>query len=236
MKHKATKAIIMAAGKGNRLLPVTRTTPKPLISVNGKIMIESLLEALISNGIAEIYIVTGYLSGQFSYLPQKYCTVNITLLFNPYYSTSNNISSLYIARDYLGNCIIADSDFIINNPKILDPGFEDSGYCSVWVDETKEWLQTTDSNGYVLSCNRNGGKNGWQLFSISFWTTKDGEKLAKHLHQTFKQQAITHIYWDDIPMFLHKHEYCLKIRPISCNDLQEIDTLADMQKAERKNI
>jgi len=227
-RYKATKAIIMAAGRGSRLSPITDTIPKPLIEVNGRRMIETLLDALIQNGVSDIYIVTGYLKEQFDYLPQKYSYVNITLLFNPYYLSCNNISSLYIARAYLGNCIIADGDLIIYNPHILEPYFDASGYCSIWAEETNEWLQTTDGEGYVVSCSRSGGKKGWQLFSISFWSENDGQKLCRHIEEIFVERAITDIFWDDVPMFYFKDEYRLKIRQIQHNDLVEIDNLSEL--------
>ena len=51
----------MAAGYGNRMLPITHTIPKPLIKVNGISMIETIIQALLKNEIEEIYIVVGYL-------------------------------------------------------------------------------------------------------------------------------------------------------------------------------
>ena len=226
--HTATKAIIMAAGSGRRLSPVTDTIPKPLINVNGKVLIESLLEALVQNGIKDIYIVVGYLKEQFAYLPEKYNSVSITLLENPYYSTCNNISSLYVARSFLGNCIITDGDLLIHNPNILETNFEASGYCSTWADETTEWLKTIDDAGYVQSCGRNGGENGWQLYSVSFWTQEDGQRLCNHLEDIFERRKLKNLFWDDIPMFYFKDEYRLKIRQINPNDLTEIDNLQEL--------
>ncbi len=55
--NKVTRAIIMAAGKGTRMHPITETLPKPLICVHGKRMIDTIIEALQENGIYEIYVV-----------------------------------------------------------------------------------------------------------------------------------------------------------------------------------
>lgn len=97
--YKVERAIIMAAGKGTRMRPITLHTPKPLVKVNGKRMIDSVIEALHKNGISEIYIVVGYLKDQFEILPKEY--ENVKLIENPFYDTCNNISSLYVARDYI---------------------------------------------------------------------------------------------------------------------------------------
>ena len=63
--HTVKRAIIMAAGIGKRMQPVSLDTPKPLIKVNGKRMIDSVVDALHDNGIYEIYVVVGYLKEQF---------------------------------------------------------------------------------------------------------------------------------------------------------------------------
>ena len=88
---KAERAIIMAAGFGNRMKPVTLTTPKPLVTVNGVRMIDTVIQGLHHNGIREIYVVVGYLKEQFAGLEREY--PGLRLIENPYYSTCNNISS-----------------------------------------------------------------------------------------------------------------------------------------------
>ena len=94
--HTVKRAIIMAAGFGSRMQPVTLTTPKPLVKVNGMRMIDTVIQGLHHNGIQEIYIVAGYLKEQFYALEIQYPSEKI--IENPYYDICNNISSLYVAR------------------------------------------------------------------------------------------------------------------------------------------
>jgi len=223
---KVERAIIMAAGKGTRMRPVTLHTPKPLVKVNGKRMIDSVIEALHKNGISEIYIVVGYLKDQFEILPKEY--ENVKLIENPFYDTCNNISSLYVARDYIENAIILDGDQIIYNEKILAPEFDRSGYNAVWTDdETGEWLMTVE-NGIVTSCSRTGGKGGWQLYSVSRWNEADGKRLKHHLELEFNEKHNRQIYWDDVAMFCHADEYELGIRPMNADDVIEVDNLEEL--------
>lgn len=226
--YKADKAIIMAAGMGKRMYPVTMQIPKPMIYVNGVRMIDTIIDALHDNGIHEIYIVVGYLKNVFQELQEKY--KDIVLIENPYYEKCNNISSLYVAREHLENCIILDGDQIIYNKNILDPLFEKSGYCSMWMEDyTEEWLQCVEENK-VLSCCRTGGRNGWQLFSVSFWNKRDGAKLKELAECEFEQNENRNIYWDDIPMFCYPEKFDLGIRAIQKGDLIEIDSYEELTK------
>lgn len=224
--HKVERAIIMAAGIGKRMRPVTLKIPKPLVRVNGIRMIDTIIQGLHQNEIEEIYVVTGYLKEQFRELKKKY--KGIKIIENPYYDTCNNISSLYVVRDYIENAIILDGDQIICNPDILFPNFELSGYNSVWCDgKTDEWLQTVE-NGIVMSCSRTGGYRGWQLYSISRWNKEDGRKLKRHLEIEFEQKGNRQLYWDDVVMFCHSDEYKLGIYPMNKNDIIEIDSLDEL--------
>ena len=223
--HTVKRAIIMAAGIGKRMQPLTFEIPKPLVKVNGIRMIDTVVDALKKNGITEIYVVVGYLKDKFYKWAEEQSDVKI--IENPYYDTCNNISSLYVAREYLGDCIILDGDQIIYNPEILAPDFALSGYNAVWCDgDTDEWLMQVE-DGVVKSCSRNGGNTGWQLYSISRWTAEDGERLKEHLEYEF-ENGNNQIYWDDVAMFCHFEDYRLGIREMEGTDIREIDGIEEL--------
>lgn len=216
----------MAAGIGKRMQPVTFETPKPLIRVNGIRIIDTVIQGLNSNNIFEIYVVVGYMKEKFYSLEKEYPGVKI--IENPYYNTCNNISSLYMVRDHIDDALILDGDQMIYNAAILQPEFERSGYNCVWTDtDTDEWLLTVE-NGIVKSCSRSGGKDGWQLYSISRWTTQDGKKLKKHLELEFELKKNQQIYWDDIALFCHPEDYHLGIQEMNHKDVIEIDSIYEL--------
>ena len=220
------RAIIMAAGTGTRMRPLTDTVPKPLIRVKGERMIDTVIQGLNANGIKEIYIVTGHLREQFESFREEY--PGVELIANPYYADCNNISSLYMAREHLEECMILDADQMIRNPEVLNPAFTLSGYNAVWCEgETKEWLMDV-RDGVVTGCSRTGGRHGWQLYSISRWSKEDGQRLKAQLETEFEGKRNRQIYWDDVPMFCYPDTYRLGIYPMRREDVTEIDTIEEL--------
>ena len=79
--YRVKRLLIIAAGFGSRLVPITLNTPKPLVRVNGVRIIDTILDAATAIGITDITIVRGYLSEQFDHLLYKYPTIRF--LENP---------------------------------------------------------------------------------------------------------------------------------------------------------
>ena len=225
--NQAKRAIIMAAGLGNRMRPITNTIPKPLVQVRGHRMIDTIISALHQNGIWEIYVVVGHLKEAFASLPAEH--PGLTLIENPDYLTCNNISSLYYARAHLEDVVILDGDQLIRDPAILKPEFERSGYCCIWRDDpTEEWVLSLTGD-VVTACSRTGGDCGWELHSVSFWSKEDGQRLRRQLEEEYIEKKNTDIYWDDVALFCHPEDYRLGIRPIAPESLREIDSVEELR-------
>lgn len=221
---KAKRAILIAAGMGKRLQPVTLNTPKPLVKIHGKRIIDSSIEALHRNGIEDIYIVTGYKKEQFHEIFRQ--ESGIHLINNPDYLKGNNITSMYYAKDYLPDSLVLEADIIVKNPDILDPSFIKSGYLASWRKKTTEWVLEVEDN-HIVKCETNVEKEGYQLWGVSFWNEEDGRKLAEKIKSEYEQGNIG-IFWDELALFKYKEDFDLGIREVELNSLQEIDTFEEL--------
>ena len=107
-------AIILAAGFGRRLRPLTNENPKCLTKINGKPIIENTLEILIKNGIQRTVIVVGYLGDIIKdWIGPEYQGMPISYIRNEIFHRSNSMYSLFLARKYLkeGTILIEGDTF-----------------------------------------------------------------------------------------------------------------------------
>ena len=115
------KAVILAAGIASRLRPLTDTTPKCLLKIGERCLLERAFDALIQNGFDEFIIVTGYRQQQIvDFLQARYPVQNITFIYNDRYESTNNIYSLWLTRPYTDGeeILLLDSD-IVFDPQIV---------------------------------------------------------------------------------------------------------------------
>jgi len=112
-----TKAVILSAGQGRRLLPLTKSSPKCLLSISDKTIIEWQIDALLTVGIKEIIVVTGFQTRLVEeLLQQRYPDhKQIRILFNPFFEVADNLASCWIARSVMdGNFLLLNGDTIFD--------------------------------------------------------------------------------------------------------------------------
>ena len=116
------KAIILAAGMASRLRPLTLTTPKSLLKVGERSLLQRSMDALIANGVTEFCIVTGYLHDMIEdFVKEQYAdSIQVTFIYNKVYETTNNIYSLWLARPFAEGqeVLLLDSD-LLYDPQIV---------------------------------------------------------------------------------------------------------------------
>ena len=226
------RAILMAAGMGTRLRPLTENTPKSLIEVNGMSLLERQIINLKEVGVDEIIVLTGYLHEKFSDLVKKY---NLIKVINDKYDVYNNIYTMYLVREYLEDTYVIDADQYITKNFLPKEMPSTSIYYSACKENIKgEWILKYDEQGkiYGIEIGKEGDKPNYIMSGASFWTAKDGALIGKKVQEAVEVNNSTDIYWDNIAVDNLK-DMDVYIEKIESNDIFEIDSLEDLEYLKR---
>lgn len=224
--YRVRRAVFLAAGFGSRMVPITLNTPKPLVRVRGHRLIDGLIDACLKVGIEEIYIVRGYLGEQFDQLLYKYPMIRF--IDNPLYNEANNISSALCVRELLQNAYVLEADLFLTNPAIIRKYHYQSNFLAIKKDRTDDWcFELTDG---IITKEKVGGLDCWQMVGISYWSGSDGMNLAKDIKSAYEQPGGKEYYWEQVPLVVFKERYKVAVTPCGEDDIVEIDTFNELKQ------
>ena len=223
--YRVKRAVILAAGFGSRMMPATADRPKPMVTVNGVRIIDTLLDALTAVGITDITLVRGYQKERFDELLPKYPFLK--LVDNDIYDSTNNISSAMAVLDRIDACYLCEADLYISNPAVITKYQYTSNILGAYSWETDAWSFRLE-DGHITQYQK-GNTYCYNYYGISYWTPEDSAKLRRDFRQVYEEEPDgKDQFWEFVPLVLRKESYAVEIRQCEKSDIMEIDNYYEL--------
>lgn len=220
-------AVLMAAGLGSRMRPLTEKVPKPLVKAHGRSMIDTVISALEGRGVEHIYIVVGYLGEQFGFLAENY--PNVTIIRNTEYNEKNNISSIHAAAEVMrtADCFICEADLFVSDPSIFKAKLDRSCYYGKMVKGySDDWVFDLDKDGFITRVGK-GGTDTYNMVGVSYFKQKDAALIADAVLEAYRHEGHEQLYWDEI-VDQQLGNLKLVINPVTAEQIVEIDSVDEL--------
>lgn len=198
------QAIVLSAGQGSRLLPVTATIPKCLIEVGGKTLLERQLAALAAAGLKRVLVVTGYRQEQVAEALRRPQPLEVEARFNPFWAVASSIGSVWIARDRLRAPFCLLNGDTLFDPEILTAALGDPGAGLGLVVEPVEAASYDDmlvraENGAVRSVSKDLPEGTATHRSLGLVLAEQGQaEYARALEELIAERNGAGAYHHDI--------------------------------------
>lgn len=220
-------AIILAAGLGTRLRPLTNDRPKCMVEAGGMPMVERQIQYLHEVGIDDITLVSGYKAESLEYLKGKY---GVRIVPNPRYDMANNIYSMYLVKELLGDTYVLEGDVYMHK-NCIDSNIVQSSYFARRIAYKNEWALEVDKDN-ILQRVIVGDGEGYIMSGISYWTKADAELIKRRIKNVIAHEDYANLFWDNAVI-----DMLPQLNPIKVNEITgiyEIDTVAELKEVERQ--
>jgi choline kinase len=233
--------VILAAGTGTRLQPLTNSSPKCLLEVGGRSILDRLLHALGAAGLPRAIVVTGHLSGRIgAYLAGARLGIDVVTVDNPAYAATNNAVSLAAARSAIGDrdFVLCDGDVVFSvNPFPALLASPDA--CVVAIDaaapfnaEAMKVALAADGRVKTLSKGLTEAESAGESLGIQRIGGDALPRLWDALDATIARDAV-HAYYEDAFQQLLDRGLGMGVSRIAAGTCIEIDDAADLAAARR---
>jgi len=237
--NRISTALLLAAGTGSRLFPLTKNSPKCLTLVNEKSILERLINNLKKQGFKRLVIVTGYKNECImDFLGSNSGDINIEYIYSRLYRTTNNIYSLWMARNIINEpFVLFESDLVINTSLLDEMVYPDK----IAVAKMQPWL-----NGATVSLNKQNQVTKFHKgttdtytdiryksvniysFSLSSW-----QAIVKKLNQYIDMGSVNCYYEAVFSEMIDNKTLSFESVSYDHKPWYEIDTIYDLAEAEK---
>jgi choline kinase len=237
--NRISTALLLAAGTGSRLFPLTKSSPKCLTLVNEKSILERLVNNLKKQGFKRLVIVTGYKNECImDFLGSNSGDLSIEYIHSPLYRTTNNIYSLWMARNIINEpFVLFESDLVLNTSLLDEMVFPDK----MAVAKMQPWL-----NGTTVSLNKQNQVTKFHKgttdtytdiryktvniysFSLSSWRA-----VVKKLNQYIAMGNVNCYYETVFSEMIDNKTLSFESVSFDHKPWYEIDTIHDLAEAEK---
>ena len=245
MKHsypnneRVTTALLLAAGIGSRLHPLTRNEPKCLTIVNGMSILERLISNLNQHGFKRLVVVTGYMKNRIrEFLGNQVGGIKIEYIFSPLYKTTNNIYSLWMAREVINEpFLLLESDLVFDESLLDAMLYPDR----IAVAKVQPWM-----NGSCVTINKSQlvkafladnadsfGEIKYKTVNIYSISLTSWHCILKILDKRISDGKVNDYYETIFAEMIADGSLSFKIVSFDGNPWYEIDTIEDLAKAEK---
>jgi choline kinase len=232
--------VILAAGMARRLRPLTDTCPKCLLRVGDRTLLERTVNAMLSAGISEFVVVTGYKAEMIrDFLTAKFADYTFHFLHNADYEHNNNIYSLWMAgevvrgRDFL----LMDSDILCDPAAVLRIAAEPQSALAVNCHELgdEEMKVVVDSDGCITEINKtcDPASAMGESVGIEKITASYSIALYRELDQMIVGEKLIDIFYERAFERLIPQGFTFHVVDTTSYFSYELDTPEDFERAQQ---
>lgn len=238
------KAIILAAGMASRLRPLTENTPKCLLKVGEKCLLQRSIDTLASNGIRDFVIVTGYLHEMIeTFVAEQYGdNINVKFIHNDVFDSTNNIYSLWLARPEAEGqeILLLDSD-LLYDPRIITKVMESDADNVLTLirhelgeEEMKVVLDRENGTIIEISKTCNPADAAGESLGIEKMGCRYTSALYKELEPMMNEEHLENVFYERAFERLIAKGHTYKVIDVTELFSCELDTVEDFENAKEK--
>jgi len=236
---RVTTALLLAAGMGTRLYPLTQNEPKCLTLVNGVSILERLISCLERQGFKRLVVVTGHLENQIrDFLGDQIGDIKIDYVFSPLYKTTNNIYSLWMARKIINEpFLLLESDLVFDESLLDAMLYSDRiavAKMQTWMNGTCVTInQAKQVKAFLAGDADSFGDIKYKTVNIYSISLDSWRKIVKKLDQRIADGKVNDYYETIFAEMIADGSLSFENVSFDGKPWYEIDTIEDLAEAEK---